>query len=62
MAFFVGYLLAATGPVAAGALRDATGGFVAVYVALAGLGVATLVLGLAAARPRSSATDPATDH
>jgi MFS transporter, CP family, cyanate transporter len=51
MAFFVGYLLAAAGPVMAGALRDATGGFTAVFLALAALGVITLVLGVAAARP-----------
>lgn len=52
MAFLGGYLLAAAGPVAAGALRDATGGFTAVYLALAGLGVVTLVTGVAAARAR----------
>ena len=45
MAFFVGYLLAALGPVAAGALRDATGGFTAVYATLAGLGLFTLARG-----------------
>lgn len=48
MAFFVGYLLAAIGPVAAGALRDATGGFTAVFATLAVLGLATLGVGLAA--------------
>lgn len=42
MAFFVGYLLAAVGPVAAGALRDATGGFTAVFATLVVLGFATL--------------------
>lgn len=52
MAFFVGYLLAAVGPVAAGALRDATGGFTAVFATLAVLGVVTLALGLAAGRTR----------
>jgi CP family cyanate transporter-like MFS transporter len=51
MAFFVGYLLAAVGPVAAGALRDATGGFTAVFGALAVLGLLTLVVGLAAGSP-----------
>jgi len=55
MAFFVGYLVAAPGPVAAGALREATGGFTAVFLTLAALGVVTLALGLAAGR---SAQDP----
>jgi MFS transporter, CP family, cyanate transporter len=50
MAFFVGYLLAAAGPVAAGALHDATGGFTVVFLALAGLGIVTLAVGLASAR------------
>jgi CP family cyanate transporter-like MFS transporter len=49
MAFFAGYLLAALGPVAAGALRDATGSFTAVFATLAGLGVLTLFVGLASA-------------
>ena len=35
MTFFVGYLLAAVGPVAVGALRDATGGYAGPFVALA---------------------------
>lgn len=52
MAFLVGYLLAAVGPVAAGALRDATGGLPAVFGVLAGLGVVTLILGVAAS-PRA---------
>jgi CP family cyanate transporter-like MFS transporter len=62
MAFFVGYLLAAVGPVAAGALHDATGGFTAVFLALAGLGVVTLLVGLASARPpaHQRAADPLT--
>jgi MFS transporter, CP family, cyanate transporter len=51
MAFFVGYLLAALGPVAAGAVGDATGGYAAVFAALAVLGVLTLAAGVAAARP-----------
>ncbi len=50
-AFFVGYLLAAVGPAAAGALRDATGGFTAVFASLEVLGLATL----AAALSQSSA-------
>jgi CP family cyanate transporter-like MFS transporter len=53
MAFFVGYLLAAAGPVAAGALHDAAGGFTAVFLALAGVGIVTLVIGLASVPPRS---------
>src|SRR5262249_893263 len=46
MAFLVGYLLAAFGPVTAGALRDLTGNLTSVFLALAGLGVVTLRLGL----------------
>jgi CP family cyanate transporter-like MFS transporter len=49
MAFFVGYLLAATGPVAAGALHDLTGGYRVPFLALAAAGVATLAAGVAAA-------------
>jgi CP family cyanate transporter-like MFS transporter len=49
MAFFVGYLLAAVGPVAAGALRDLTGGFTVVFATLTVLGVLTLAAGVAAA-------------
>ena len=52
MAFLVGYLLAAIGPVAAGAVLDATGSYRAVFAALAGLGAVTLGLGAAAGRPR----------
>ena len=52
LAFFVGYQVAAVGPVAAGALRDATGGFTAVFATLAVLGLGTLVLGLSAGRSR----------
>jgi len=51
MAFFVGYSVASVGPVAAGYLRDATGGFTAVYLSLSALGVLTLAAGLASARP-----------
>jgi MFS transporter, CP family, cyanate transporter len=50
MAFFVGYLLAASGPVAAGALHDATGDYRAPFVALAAVGVVALVAGVLAAR------------
>jgi CP family cyanate transporter-like MFS transporter len=52
MAFFVGYLVAALGPVAAGALRDATGGYAVPFLALAGLAVVTLVIGVLAAGRR----------
>jgi CP family cyanate transporter-like MFS transporter len=58
MAFFVGYLLAAVGPIAAGALRDATGGFTAVYATLAVLGVITLAVGLTSARGPLSPPTP----
>jgi CP family cyanate transporter-like MFS transporter len=50
MAFLVGYLLAAAGPAAAGWLRDATGSLTPVFLTLAGLGVVTIGLGLAATR------------
>ena len=53
MAFFVGYLLAAVGPVSAGALRDATGSFVPVFATLTVLGVLTLIAGVAAVPRRS---------
>jgi CP family cyanate transporter-like MFS transporter len=48
MAFFVGYLLAAVGPVAVGFLHDLTGGFRVPYLALVGFGLVTLVVGVAA--------------
>ncbi len=51
MAFLVGYLLAAVGPTAAGALRDATGSLTPVFLTLAGLGVVTIGLGLAIVHP-----------
>jgi len=53
MAFFVGYLFAALGPVAAGALRDLTGGYRVPFLALAGVGVMTLAAGVAAGRTNS---------
>ena len=49
MAFFVGYLLAAVGPVAAGALRDVTGSYTPVFATLTVLGVLTLLVGVLAA-------------
>ena len=42
----IGYLLAATGPVLAGALYDAAGSYRVPFLALAGIGVATLVIGV----------------
>ena len=49
MAFLVGYVLAALGPVALGTLTDATGGYTVPFLALAVFGVLTVVLGVAAA-------------
>ena len=54
MAFFVGYLLAAVGPVAAGWLRDVTGGYRVPFLALAAVGTATLVAGVATGRAVTS--------
>lgn len=47
----VGYLLAAAGPLALGALHDATGGWDAVLVAMLVLAAGMLACGLGAARP-----------
>jgi CP family cyanate transporter-like MFS transporter len=52
MAFFVGYLMAAIGPVAAGALLEATS-YRAVFATLGVLGAVTLVIGVASAGSRS---------
>jgi CP family cyanate transporter-like MFS transporter len=46
MALLVGYLLAATGPVLAGALYDAAGTYRVPFLALAGIGAATLAVGV----------------
>jgi MFS transporter, CP family, cyanate transporter len=46
MALLVGYLLAATGPVLAGALYDAVGSYRVPFLALAGIGAVTLTLGV----------------
>ena len=46
MALLVGYLLAATGPVLAGALYDLAGSYRVPFLALAGIGVATLAVGV----------------
>ena len=48
----VGYLVAATGPLAVGLLHEATGGWTAGLTLLLALLVVQLVIGLAAARPR----------
>jgi CP family cyanate transporter-like MFS transporter len=50
LAFLVGYLLAAVGPVAAGALRDLSGGYRAPFLTLAAVSVVVLILGVTAAR------------
>lgn len=52
MALLVGYLLAAAGPVLAGTLRDATGGYTAPFAALALVSVPVLAAGVASARPK----------
>ena len=46
MALLVGYLVAATGPVLAGAVYDAVGSYRAPFLMLAGIGVGTLVVGV----------------
>ena len=53
MTFFVGYIVAAVGPVAVGALRDATVGYGVPFVALAALSVGMLVAS-SGFRPRSA--------
>jgi CP family cyanate transporter-like MFS transporter len=53
MTFFVGYMLSALGPFAVGRLRDATGGYLVPFVALAALGVVMLFASFWF-RPRSS--------
>jgi MFS transporter, CP family, cyanate transporter len=50
MAFLVGYLLAAAGPAAVGGLYDATGGFTVAFLALTGIGVVTLAIGVSVRR------------
>jgi CP family cyanate transporter-like MFS transporter len=50
MAFLVGYTLAALGPVALGRLTDLTGGYRVGFLVLGAVGVATAVVGTAAAR------------
>jgi MFS transporter, CP family, cyanate transporter len=46
MALLVGYLLASTGPVLAGALYDATGSYRVLFLALAAIGLGTLAVGV----------------
>jgi CP family cyanate transporter-like MFS transporter len=52
MTFFVGFLLAAIGPFAAGALHDVTGDYSVSFIALAALGIGMLAI-LYCFRPRS---------
>ena len=54
MTFFVGYVVAAVGPVAVGALRDATGGEAGPFVAL-GAGSVGVFFSSFRVRPRSAA-------
>src|SRR5918995_4513427 len=54
MTFFIGYIVAAVGPVAVGALRDATGGYAVPFVALAALSASMLIASLRF-RPPSAA-------
>ena len=61
MALFGGYLLAAAGPVVAGALVDLTGSYAAPFAALAVFAVPVLLAGLRAAS-REEATRPADDR
>jgi MFS transporter, CP family, cyanate transporter len=49
MALFVGYLLAAVGPVVAGAMRDATGGYTWPFAVFAVFSIPVLLAGLRAA-------------
>jgi CP family cyanate transporter-like MFS transporter len=56
MAFLVGYVLAATGPVALGRLTDLTGGYRASFLVLGAVGVVTAVVGAAAARASAPAS------
>jgi CP family cyanate transporter-like MFS transporter len=62
MAFFVGYLMAAAGPVAAGALRDVTGSYAPVFAVLSVLGVLTLAVGGGAAYPSATAHPSSAPH
>lgn len=59
MAFLVGYTLAALGPVALGRLTDLTGGYRAGFLVLGAVGVATAMVGTAAARSTSTAPSTA---
>ena len=51
-----GYLLAATGPIAVGALAEATGGWRAGLLVLLAVQLAQAAVGIAAGRPRLLAT------
>lgn len=52
MAFLIGYAIAAVGPVLAGALHDASGGYRLPFLVLAGFGVLTLAIGVSIRPPR----------
>jgi CP family cyanate transporter-like MFS transporter len=52
MAFLIGYAIAAGGPVLAGALHDASGGYRLPYLVLAGFGVLTIAVGVSIRPPR----------
>ncbi len=55
MTFFVGYILSALGPFVVGGLRDATGGYLVPFVALAALGMGMLAVSFRF-RPRARRT------
>ena len=57
----VGYILAAAGPLAAGALHDLTGGWTAPIIAMLALSALLLVVGLPASRPGWVRGRPAAD-
>ncbi|TDD45263.1 MFS transporter [Kribbella antibiotica] len=59
MAQSIGYLLAATGPVIAGALTQQTGSWHATLIAFAGLSAVQIALGAFAGRPRPASPDNA---
>jgi CP family cyanate transporter-like MFS transporter len=58
MAFLIGYAIAAVGPVLAGALHDASGGYRLPFLVLAGFGALTLAVGVTIRPPRPGAGRP----
>jgi MFS transporter, CP family, cyanate transporter len=58
MAFFVGYLFAATGPALLGLLTDLTGGYRLPFLVLAVLGVGTIAIGVATGSRARSPHEP----